>query len=383
MEGPFKVEVFPTWQHVEPRWLRLQEQGFGTPFQQAQWLAPWYAVFGETPGIEPVLVAVSERRSGDDIMLIPLIRRTVGATRTIEFADLGVTDYNAPLIDPRAPSTRENAVALWLAVRKALPGADLLRFAKMPAEIRGIKNPLALVDDVRPSEVTGHVIALPEAWDEYLASLKKDVRSLLKRRWRRFSEKGSAGLHWIDNEEEARRALATLQAQQTQRLRSRGIRHLFDQPSYARFYERYVADGLARGAAVLTALVAENRTVAIFLAVADRHRCILIRSSQCLGPEWAALGLGKLIIERSMQALHARGYRCFDLSIGDYPYKHDFGVAPVPLVDLNVARTWRGLPIVYRDRTVAFVKRSPRAASFARSLQRTLFPRLPADCPSS
>jgi CelD/BcsL family acetyltransferase involved in cellulose biosynthesis len=68
MESPFQVEVLPTWQHVAPRWLRLQGQGFGTPFQQANWLATWYGVFGELPGIEPVLVAVSDRRSGDDIM---------------------------------------------------------------------------------------------------------------------------------------------------------------------------------------------------------------------------------------------------------------------------------------------------------------------------
>jgi CelD/BcsL family acetyltransferase involved in cellulose biosynthesis len=375
MSSPFRVEIASSWQQIAPRWLQLQERGHGTPFQQAHWLETWYGVFAAQPDIEPVLVAVSDRRSGRDLMLLPLVRRTAGSTCTIEFADLQVTDYNAPLLGPDAPITPADAAAAWTEIRKALPPADLVRFTKMPTEIDDRPNPLTLHRDIRPSEVCGHVINLPERWDDYLGSLKKDVRSLLRRRWKRFTEYPDAGLRWIEDPQEARVVLATLQAQQTERLRSRGIRHVFDEPSYARFYERHVTEGLSRGAAVLTALYVGERIVATFLAVADGRRCILIRSSQTQDEEWARLGLGKLIIERSMQALHERGCRCFDLSIGAYQYKHDFGVAPVPLAELNLARTWRGLPVVYRDRTLALVKRSPRAASFARSLHRALFPR--------
>src|SRR5262245_6152041 len=98
MQSPFHVEIVPSLAEMAPRWARLQQQCPGTPFQQVHWLGNWYGVFGGRPGIEPILIAVSERESGRDVMLIPLIRRRSGATSTIEFADLWVTDCNAPLV---------------------------------------------------------------------------------------------------------------------------------------------------------------------------------------------------------------------------------------------------------------------------------------------
>lgn len=378
MESPFKVEIAGSWQQIAARWARLQERGFATPFQHAHWVATWYGVFGALPGSEPVLVAVSDRRSGDDILMIPLIHRTVGSNRTIEFADLWVTDCNAPLIGPGAPENAADARMLWAEVQKALPAADFVRFAKMPAEVLGRKNPLALLKDLRPSELSAHIVNLPENWESYLASLKRNTRYLLKKRWRRFTEMGDAHFRWITTETEALRALDALQTMQTARLGERGARHVFNEPIYGRFYERHVRAGLASGTAIVTALECDGEIVATFLAVADENRCTLVRSSQLIDEKWGPLGLGKLLIERSMHELHQRGYRCFDLSIGDHAYKHDFNVERVPLFDFDVALTWRALPSLYRDRTAALVRRNPWAAGFARSVKRALASRAPA-----
>lgn len=372
MESRFQIEIVAAWDRIAPRWLRLQERGFGTPFQQAHWLTTWYGVFGELPEIEPVIVAVSDKRSGEDVLFIPLVRRTVGSLRTIEFADLWITDYNAPLIGPGAPSSADEAQRLWQQIQDALPVADFVRFVKMPAEIGGRRNPLALIKNTRPSLLSGYLISLPEHWEDYLASLKRNMRYLLRKRWRRFTEMGDASFRWVSEEAEARRVLDALQTMQTARFTSLGIRHVFDDPIYSRFYQRHVLDGLSKGTAILTALAVDGEIVATFLAVGDGQRCTLVRSSQLVGDKWGPLGLGKLLIERSMQALHERGYRTFDLSIGDHPYKHDFGVEPAPLLDFELARSWRGVPALYRDRTVAMIKKNPWAASFARTLKRGL-----------
>ena len=82
------------------------------------------------------------------------------------------------------------------------------------------------------------------------------------------------------------------------------------------------------------------------------------------------LGLGKLIIAGTMQSLHEGGYRCFDLSIGDFAYKRDFGVEPVPLWDYHLARTWRAKPTFYRERTKTILKTNPRVMKFVRSVKR-------------
>jgi CelD/BcsL family acetyltransferase involved in cellulose biosynthesis len=372
MDSPFRVEIASSWDAVAPRWAALQGRGVGTPFQHAHWMATWYGVFGALPEIEPVLVAVNDARSSRDMLLIPLVRRMVGSLRVIEFADLWSTDYNAPLIGDGAPSEPAECALLWAAVLQALPPADLVRFTKMPLAILGRQNPLALLPDAHASATSGYIVRLPECWDDYIKSLKKDMQSLLRRRWKRFAEEANGVMRWVKDEAEARRVLTVLQEQQTARLRQSGVSHVFDDPHHVRFYERHVLEGLADGTAVLTALVAEDEIVATFLAVADGRCCTLIRSSQHSGEKWLKLGPGKLIIERSMHALHQRGYRMFDLSIGDSPYKHDFGVEPFPLAELEMALTWRAIPMLYRERTWANVKRNPWVANAARSVKRVL-----------
>ncbi|MGC4074061.1 MAG: GNAT family N-acetyltransferase [Nibricoccus sp.] len=73
---------------------------------------------------------------------------------------------------------------------------------------------------------------------------------------------------------------------------------------------------------------------------------IMVKISNA-GEKWSNCSPGRLIIERTMAALHKDGVRKFDFSIGNYPYKRRFGVT------CSAARrcrrsplSWRGLPVV-------------------------------------
>src|SRR5882757_258915 len=123
MDQPYRAEVMTSWPLMAARWLRMEESAFGTPFQHAHWLKTWYGVFAAR-NVEPVLVAVADRNTGEDVLLIPLVRHSAGALRTIEFADQWATDYNAPLIGNGAPHSQQGAEALWNTVLAALPPAD-------------------------------------------------------------------------------------------------------------------------------------------------------------------------------------------------------------------------------------------------------------------
>jgi CelD/BcsL family acetyltransferase involved in cellulose biosynthesis len=72
--------------------------------------------------------------------------------------------------------------------------------------------------------------------------------------------------------------------------------------------------------------------------------------------------------------LHARGYRHFDFSIGNYEYKRRLGVQPRPLVDLLVARSPRGVPLFALEYLKHWVRSSP-ARVIARHFEQH-FPRL-------
>jgi CelD/BcsL family acetyltransferase involved in cellulose biosynthesis len=117
-----------------------------------------------------------------------------------------------------------------------------------------------------------------------------------------------------------------------------------------------VRTGLEAGTTILTALTAGDEIVAALLGVTDGKSFAMVRLSHA-GGDWMKVGPGRLVIERTMHALHARGIRHFDFSIGDYPYKSGFGVQPSPLVDLVSAQSWRGRANAARDLAKAAVKR--------------------------
>ncbi|MEA6939815.1 hypothetical protein ONI91_23625, partial [Salmonella enterica subsp. enterica serovar Montevideo] len=57
--------------------------------------------------------------------------------------------------------------------------------------------------------------------------------------------------------------------------------------------------------------------------------------------------------------------RRFDLSIGNQDYKRRFGAERVPLTDVSVALSWRGLPYAWRDHAAQGLRRYPAVAALA------------------
>ena len=52
----------------------------------------------------------------------------------------------------------------------------------------------------------------------------------------------------------------------------------------------------------------------------------------------------RLVIVKTMESLHAEGFRLFDFSVGDYDYKRRLGARGEALFELTAALTSRGLP---------------------------------------
>jgi CelD/BcsL family acetyltransferase involved in cellulose biosynthesis len=78
------------------------------------------------------------------------------------------------------------------------------------------------------------------------------------------------------------------------------------------------------------------------------------------GEKWSMCSPGRLIIERTMAALHGDGVRKFDFSIGNYDYKRRFGVQHLLLVAVTAALSWRGLPLELRERGAKALRPYPR-----------------------
>jgi CelD/BcsL family acetyltransferase involved in cellulose biosynthesis len=255
---------------------------------------------------------------------------------------------------------------LWrdlLAALKRIPGgADLVRLRKMPVDLDGRPNPLALLDGANPCSLNGNVVTTGDDFDAYRYSLERTVRKELERSWRVFTRNPAATFKIAADRIEALWILATMEVQQGTRMQHLGLNFVLNEETCAAFYRNLVGENLRSGYAVLSALTVGDEVVATLLGIRSGSRYVMVRISNA-GEKWSNCSPGRLIIERTMAALHKDGVRSFDFSIGNYAYKRRFGVAPLPLADITAALSWRGMPYVLRDRAVRELRRHPRLAA--------------------
>jgi CelD/BcsL family acetyltransferase involved in cellulose biosynthesis len=365
----FRVELTRDWKQAVTRW---NDGGSSTPFQHPQWLDAWYGAFAGVDDVEPLIAVITDAATGEQAVLLPLIRRLQNGIRIVEFADLDLTDYNAPMLGGAAPRDAKAAGALWrdlkAALRRLPGGADLMRLRKMPVDLGARPNPLALLDGASPCSLNGNIVVAGDDYEAWRFTLERTVRKELERSWRVFTRDPAAGFNVVADNNQALQVLSTTEVQQGTRMQHLGLNFVLNNETCAAFYRNLVRDGVGSGYAVVSALTVGGEVVATLLGVRSGARYVMIRISNA-GEKWSNCSPGRLIIERTMAALHKDGVREFDFSIGNYAYKRRFGVARLPLVDVTAALSWRGWPYALRDRAARELRKYPRlTAAIKRAL---------------
>ena len=363
--GPrFCVELLHDWKQATARW---SDANPSTPFQDVQWLDAWYRAFAGLDRVDPLIAVITDHAKGECAAWLPLVRRLQNGIRIIEFADLDLTDYNAPLLGPAAPHDGEGAATLWhdlkVALRRVPGGADLIRLRKMPVDLAGRPNPLALLEAATRCLLNGNIVTTGEDYDAWRFTLERTVRKELERSWRVFTRDPTAEFRIVTDRSEALRVLAVTDAQQGARMQQLEQNFILNNDACAAFYRYLVDDGIDSGFTVVSALTVGEEVVATLLGIRRGTRYTMVRISNA-GEKWSNCSPGRLIIERSMAALHRDGVREVDFSIGNYSYKRRFGVTRVPLVDITAALGWRGLPYALRERAVQALHRHPPIETF-------------------
>lgn len=350
------VDIVTEWSAARDRWRHLAQRGVAGMFQQTAWLDAWFATLGREPGIDPLIVFLRTRERGD-VAALPLVRRQAGAVSFIEFADGGVTDYGAPIFARSADESMFGSGETWRKIRAALPRADILSLQKMPAQIGNRRNALAYSSGSYPSSCAGHVLAIPDEWEDWRKSLNRAYRKEMDRFWRVFTRHEDARFERIMDLDRARAAYDALRVIQRERMAGK-VEYTLDEPAKVDFYWSLIRDNLASGYIVLTALSAGDDFAGLLLGVAHDDTYAMLRLAPATG-KWSSCSPGRLLIERTMHAMHGEGYRAFDFTIGSYDYKRRFGAVPTQLRDMAQANSLRGAPFVVEERLRGFVRAHP------------------------
>ena len=352
------VDFLRDWRQASSR----LNAGHRTAFQHGYWLAAWYEAFH---GVAPLIAIITDAATGKDIAMVPMFSHVRRGIRVVEFADLGVSDNNAPILASDAGFDAAGAEAISAALvdaLRALPDRfDLLRLKKLPAYVGAKPNPLVSLGRLGSCSLNANLVLTGDDYADYQASIK---RMQMPRCWRVFSRHAGARFEIATDVMRAHELLDVMDVQQQQRMQQLGSRFVLNDEVHARFYRDVARQGVAEGYAVISALVCDEAIVATTLGVRYGATYYVLRISHA-GKQWANCSPGLLVTERTIAALHAQGVRRFDLSIGNHDYKRRFGAEQVPLTDVSVALSWRGLPYVLRDHAAQGLRRHPRLAALA------------------
>jgi CelD/BcsL family acetyltransferase involved in cellulose biosynthesis len=354
----YAVSIARSWSTVRDEWLADQESAAATAFQDGRWCDALFGVLAAAPEFEPLLVTVRDAANGSLALRLPFVLRTQGRLRTIEFADLELTDYNGPQLGPSAPTTPAGAKALWRDVTRALPRADAVRFRKMPMLIGDRPNPLAMLAGVRPCVLNGNLLSLGDDWEAHRFAREKTFRKELERSWRVFTRDPAARFFFAKTDAEAVPVLSALETQQAARMHDIGANYLLDAPLQARFYRDLANANVSGGYVRLSALAVGEEIVASLFGVRVGDTYVMVRIGNA-GGQWTNVSPGRLIIEKTMEQLHAEGVRHVDFSVGNYAYKRRFCIEATPLVDYTQALGIKGLALSLRDHAAAKLRQYP------------------------
>lgn len=364
---PWRVDVIVDIEDYLRRCRQL-DANQSCAFQHSSWLRHWYATVGAQPGIEPLLLTAREVGAGTDAVLLPMVRRRVGVLTFVECADLGITDYNAPLLGDARRLSEGDARALWTALREALRGSDVLRMDKLLVSCGSATNPWLQMLPSRPSELFGNRFRAHDDYADWMKHIGKHARKEFERCWRVFSKAPDTRFVRARHVGEGLSLLRQLSALQHQR-QAETPGYQLNQPAFTRFYEDYLRDNLDSGRCVMTALMAGEEMVAGLFSVYDGERFTMLRIAMD-GEHWKSCAPGKLLLERSIHAMHQIGCREFDFAIGDYQHKKVFCTTPLPLREICAPLSIPGRVYHLGWRIKQAIKDSPRLMAGVHRIRR-------------
>lgn len=357
--GGYDVRRHEGAEAVLDRLSALEAQSEATLFQSRPWLEVVARAAARDGAGSLAALEVTERDSGALVLLLPLVLAQESGMSVARIADVGLSDYRAPVVGPASPSSATQRAALWSALRRALRGVDLVRFEAMPRSVGPCDNPLALLPGVERSRLSGLSVTVEGTVEEMLRGRGKKYRKEAERCFRLLEKAGTPVFRRAGSEAEIKRAYAELEAQQSRRHEEAGNdRYLLDRPECSAFYRDLLSSGAASGFSHIFTLEAGDEIVAALLGVSAGGTFTLLRISNG-GERWRHLSPGRLIVIEAMRHFVAAGTRTFDMGAGDYPFKRGFGAEETPLYDLVAAVSMRGLPAVAAARARALVRAHP------------------------
>ncbi|MBR0710620.1 GNAT family N-acetyltransferase [Bradyrhizobium liaoningense] len=325
----FDIAIEPAFDFLSPEYAELFDGSAATAFQHPLWLHCLYTRLASHAGATPLVVVARHRASGALAMVLPLLRVRRGPIRTVEFADLRVSDYLAPVCSPQVFAELLGDADACAEIRHLVRPFDLLRMTKLPDGRLPIENLLGTPRRVA-MDSNAYATVLVAPFEQWRASaMDRSYQKELAKKYRQLQKKGALSFSCCDDSASILDALDVMRKFRGPRFQSQGDGDLLQRPEYYDFYSDVAVRGL--GSFVrLYAMKMDGEVIAAVLGLHHRDSYLVIMSAFDIAG-YKSQSLGALMFEQVARDCIERGDQMLDFTIGDEPYKKLFGGQPSPM----------------------------------------------------
>jgi CelD/BcsL family acetyltransferase involved in cellulose biosynthesis len=326
----FTVAVTSQFDFLSEEYATLFAESDATAFQHPIWLDAIYNKLATPLNVEPLIVTVRDAAGGGVKMVLPLLRRRHLGLRTIEFADLGVSDYVAPVASEATIDAIAADPFACRRIKALLQPFDMLRIRKLQSPSESMQK---LLGATACTALPMSAYAVPlgsdfAAWrvDNISASYRKE----LDKKSRQLHRKGQLVFNCASDVETIEATLLKMREYRRARFESGDL--LQDQV----FFDFYL-DVAIRGRSTLARLytvLMDDAPIAGAMALSHKGSLLVILTGFD-HDNYKNQSLGSLIFEMVAKHGISVGDRVLDFTIGDEPYKILFGAQKSPIYQIS------------------------------------------------
>jgi CelD/BcsL family acetyltransferase involved in cellulose biosynthesis len=349
----FDVSIENEFDFSSNEYAKLFACSTATAFQHPLWLDGLYAKLAPASGAKPLVITVRARANRELAMIMPLLRIRRGPIRTVEFADLRVSDYIAPVCTQAAFSDILNDETACGEIKRLLRPFDMLRIAKLPDGMIALEELLGAEARIA-METNAYAVNLKPSFDEWRASaLERSYQKELAKKLRQLQKKGEFAFSC----EDVSAIVTTMEVMKQYRgprFHARGDGDLLQRREYFDFYSDVALRGFGSFSR-LYALRLDGRVIAAVLGLCHNGSFLIIMGGFDIA-SYKNQSLGALMFEQVAKDCISRGDRVLDFTIGDEPYKKLFGAWPSPMWVVTQTGSAAGAVAAYAMVQVPWIK---------------------------
>lgn len=377
-ESTIEISISTEFREVEELWRAFERSAAASPYQQFDWLEPWYRHIGAALGYTPLLVV--GRIGGDPVLLWPMATRRAGGLTICQWLGGKQNNYNLGLHQPSfAENLTTAAVRTWLdRVAELAGGIDVFELLNQPFNWEGAGNPFAGFDAMASPSPCYRLELQPD-----YTSLEKARRSArtvqtLGRKGRKLErDHGALAVRTPADAGEFDVILKAFLDQRGQRFQTMGIANVFAGEGMRGFLGEVGSPGAGGRRPVLWfhALTAGDAVCATYggLTLHGHYSCFINSIDEAT---FGAYSPGELLLSKVIESCCDLGFASLDLGMGRERYKLSW-CAEDPLFDCFVPITALGRLYAIRKQTALALKRTirsnPRLWALAKSMRKRLY----------